>query len=199
MQNKTKCIKISVQWPYCFCYSLLANASWAATWQNQQNECARSEDSDRHVHPPSLSESSMCAHWVAKYPSVLHADSEDPDQVGRMPRLIWVLAGRTVILLVLSCRGSFNVFGHNIYWLTKETLQTFFANGSNRNVEIWYLLYSNKWIIATMLFASSIIVVYDWRFMRWRYLLKQHLLSLRLITWPILMQNVFHAFFHESC
>ena len=25
-----------------------------------------------------------------------------------------------------------------IYWLTKETLQTFFVNGSNRNVEIWY-------------------------------------------------------------
>ena len=85
-----------------------------------------------------------------------------------------------------------------LYWLTKETLQTFFANGSNRNVEMGYLLYSNKWIIATMLFASSIIVVYDWRFMRWRHLLKQHLMPLRLITWPILMQNIFHAFFHES-
>ena len=30
------------------------------------------------------------------------------DQTGRMPRLIWVFAGRTVILLVLSCRGSFD-------------------------------------------------------------------------------------------
>ena len=28
------------------------------------------------------------------------------------------------------------------------------------NVALGYLLYSNKWIIATMLFASSIIVVY---------------------------------------
>ena len=28
------------------------------------------------------------------------------DQTGRMPRLIWVLAGRTLILLVLSCRSS---------------------------------------------------------------------------------------------
>ena len=42
-----------------------------------------------------------------------------------------------------------------IYWLTKETLQAFFANGSNRNVEMGYLLYLNKWIIATKLFASS--------------------------------------------
>ena len=29
------------------------------------------------------------------------------DQTGRMPRLIWVFAGRTLILLVLSCRGSY--------------------------------------------------------------------------------------------
>ena len=27
---------------------------WAATWQNQQNECAPSEDSDQLGHPPSL-------------------------------------------------------------------------------------------------------------------------------------------------
>ena len=44
--------------------------------------------------------------WAAKDPSFLHADSEDSDQTVRMPRLIWVFAGRTVILLVLSCRGS---------------------------------------------------------------------------------------------
>ena len=33
--------------------------------------------------------------------------SEDYDQTGRMLRLIWVFAGRTVILLVLSQGGSF--------------------------------------------------------------------------------------------
>ena len=31
------------------------------------------------------------------------------DQTGQMPRLISVFAGRTHILLVLSCRGSFGV------------------------------------------------------------------------------------------
>ena len=51
-------------------------------------------------------QSSLCAYWVAKDPSCLHADSKDSDQTGRMPRLIWVFAGRTLILLVLSCRGS---------------------------------------------------------------------------------------------
>ena len=41
------------------------------------------------------SESSQCAQWVAKDPSFLHADSEDSDQTGRIPRLIWVFAGRS--------------------------------------------------------------------------------------------------------
>ena len=39
-------------------------------------------------------------------PSFLHVDSEDSDQIGQMPRLIWVFAGRTLILLVLSWGGS---------------------------------------------------------------------------------------------
>ena len=55
---------------------------------------------------PVWSESSLCAQWVAKDPGFLHADREDSDQTGRMPRLIWVFAGRTVILLVLSWGGS---------------------------------------------------------------------------------------------
>ena len=56
---------------------------------------------------PVWSESSLCVQWTAKDPRFLHADSEDCDQTGRMPRLIWVFAKRTLSLLVLSCRGSF--------------------------------------------------------------------------------------------
>ena len=62
---------------------------------------------------PVWSESSMCAQWVAKDPRFLHADNEDSDQTGRMPRLIWVFAGRTLILLVLSCRSSFETVVKN--------------------------------------------------------------------------------------
>ena len=47
----------------CWFFSII----WATTWQNQQNECAPSEDSDQPGHPQ----------WVAKDPSFLHADSED--------------------------------------------------------------------------------------------------------------------------
>ena len=57
------------------------------------------------IHPV-WSESSLRAQWVAKDPRFLHAHSEDSDQTGQMPRLIWVFAGSTLILLVLSCHGS---------------------------------------------------------------------------------------------
>ena len=44
---------------------------------------------------PVWSESSLCAQWVAKDPSFLHAESEDSNQTWRMLRLIWVFAGCT--------------------------------------------------------------------------------------------------------
>ena len=57
--------------------------------------CSPSEDSDQPDQ--SLRCPSLATHW---------AHSEDSDQTGQMPRLIWVFAGRTVILLVLSWGGS---------------------------------------------------------------------------------------------
>ena len=56
---------------------------------------------------PVWSESSLCAQRVAKDTSILHTDSEDSDQTGQMPRLIWVFLGHTVILLILSWGSSF--------------------------------------------------------------------------------------------
>ena len=56
---------------------------------------------------PVWSESSLSA-WRNIGSLVTHwAHSEDSDQTGRMPRLIWAFAGRTATLSVLSCRGSF--------------------------------------------------------------------------------------------
>ena len=49
--------------------------------------CTPSEDSDQAGHPPSLIRVFACAQWVAKGPSFHHADSEDSDKTGRMPRL----------------------------------------------------------------------------------------------------------------
>ena len=47
------------------------NSMWAATWQNQQNECAPSEDSDQPGHPPSLIKVfavRIMKAWVLSYP-----------------------------------------------------------------------------------------------------------------------------------
>ena len=78
---------------------------WAATWQNQQNECgpAKTQISLGWSAPLLFAWrklGSLATHW---------AHGEDSDQTGWMPRLIWVFAGRTLILLVLSCRGSMNL------------------------------------------------------------------------------------------
>ena len=57
---------------------------------------------------PVWSESSLCAEWVGKGPSFFHVNNEDSDQTGLGGCPGWaVFAGRTLILLVLSCLGSF--------------------------------------------------------------------------------------------
>ena len=72
---------------------------WATLWQDQQCGCALC--AQRRFRSAWASAwrklGSLTTHW---------AHSEDSDQTGRMPRLIWVFTGRTVILLVLSWGGS---------------------------------------------------------------------------------------------
>ena len=68
---------------------------------------------------------SLATHW---------AHREDSDQTGRMPRLIWVFAGRTLILLVLSCRGSFVIS----FILTVQPMSSF--QGNNQDNEEQYIL-----------------------------------------------------------
>ena len=63
---------------------------------------------------------SLATHW---------AHSEDSDQTGRMTRLIWVFAGRTAALLVLSCRGSYAKFithlDYNTYIIFSKKIASF--------------------------------------------------------------------------
>ena len=53
------------------------------------------------------SESSLSALRKLGSLPIHYAHSDNSDQTGRMPRLIWVFAGCTVTLLILSCRGSY--------------------------------------------------------------------------------------------
>ena len=57
--------------------------------------CAQRRPRSAWAYRTVWSESLLCTQWVAKDPSFIHADSEDSDQTGQMPRLIWVFAGRT--------------------------------------------------------------------------------------------------------
>ena len=59
---------------------------------------------------PVWSESSLCAYWVANDPSFLHADSEDSDQTGRMPRLIWVRWTHTNFVGFVMSRLNYALF-----------------------------------------------------------------------------------------
>ena len=51
---------------------------------NKMTVCPAETKISLGIRPESL----LCAQWVAKDPSFLHADSEDSDQTGRVPRLI---------------------------------------------------------------------------------------------------------------
>ena len=89
-------------------YTTVRFMFWAASWQNQQNSMCAQWRFRSALASAQSDQSLRCAlsgQWVAKDPSCLYTGSEDSDQTGRMPRLIWLFAGRTVILLVLS-RGS---------------------------------------------------------------------------------------------
>ena len=82
---------------------------WATSWQNQQNGiCAQrrlrsaraSAQSDQRLR---------CLHDESLGPSLPIEQTVKTDQTGRMPRLTWVFAGRTVILVVLLSDGSYCV------------------------------------------------------------------------------------------
>ena len=65
---------------------------WSATWQNQQNKCAPSEDSDQPGHPPSLISVFAVRMKKALVLTVLPTKGT---------------AKSLIILFVLSCRGSY--------------------------------------------------------------------------------------------
>ena len=127
------CIRIVFNIFYCFNYNsfrkLFVEIKWAASWQNQQNDCASSEDSDQPGHPPRLvivvavgihpvwSESSLCAQWVAKDPSFLLADSKDT-WAGRTCHFVgfvtrWLKCQFHVIIWATSWENLFMPYANN--------------------------------------------------------------------------------------
>ena len=75
--------------------------NWAASWQHVRPAKTQISLGIR----PVWSESSLFACRKLGSLATHLTNSEDSDQTGRMPRLIWVFAGRKLTMLVLSCRG----------------------------------------------------------------------------------------------
>ena len=100
---------------------------------------------------PVWSESSLSA-WRILGPLATHwAHSKDSDQIGRMPRLIWVFAGRTLILLVLSSRGSFVLKWKKVSF---SSLQRFFLLSRHRLVKNWQQCSKLQWVSHRIAFTE---------------------------------------------
>ena len=77
LQDKTGCIQFTGT-------LLLYDLSHLMTKQTKWSVCPAKTQINLAIRPV-WSESLLCAQWVAKDPSFLHADSENSDQTGQMP------------------------------------------------------------------------------------------------------------------
>ena len=68
--------------------------------------------------------------------AIYWAHSEDSDQTVWMPRLIWVFAGRTLTLLVLSCGGS----NYNLQLLTCRIIWAPSSEFVSSSIPSWQIL-----------------------------------------------------------
>ena len=99
-----------------------------------QSDCAPSEDSDQPGHPPSLIRVfavRMKKAWVLSYPL-----SAQRRLRSVWAYAIWVFAGRTLILLVLSSHGSFTgVFDLFFFYLQPVLSNILNANGLGHSLK----------------------------------------------------------------
>ena len=101
-------------------------------WRNKQNYhqrpslpvplpvCPAKTQISLGIHPV-WSESSLSAHWAVKVSRFLHADSEDSDQKGRMPSLIWVFTGLIGHFVGFIMLQLFLIFWNSLTVFEKET------------------------------------------------------------------------------
>ena len=107
------CVCVCMRVCVCVCYDLCIGFSIQPVFLVKLSRLM-TKPTKWHVRPaktqislgirPVWSESSLYAQWVDKDLSFLHADSEDSDQTGRLPRLIWVFAGCTCHFVVFVMR-----------------------------------------------------------------------------------------------
>ena len=108
---------------------------WAATWQNQQNECAPSEDSDQPGHPPILI-SLCCPHEESLGPKLpIKRTAKTLTRLGRCPG--WSESSLGAHLFCWFC----HVVAHFIF--------------SGYNVSIWYNKWATSWQNLLLPYANN--------------------------------------------
>ena len=106
---------VLIGWQYAYCVYMYVTPR--STKKNKfSNEPTHDKANKMNVRPaktqislgirPVWSESSLSAWRNVGFLATHWVHSEDTDQTGRMPRLIWVKTGRTLILFVLTCPCS---------------------------------------------------------------------------------------------
>ena len=88
---------------------------------------------------PVWSESSLCAQWVAQDPRFLHANSEDFDQTGQMPRLISVFTERTCPFCWFCHKAAHVSFPeHFNRWIVAHNLHSCYFSNLYCFLFIWF-------------------------------------------------------------
>ena len=108
---------------------------------------------------PVWSESSLCAQWVAKDPSFLHADSEYSDQTWWMPRLIWVFAWRTGHFVGFLMRWLMYV----VIYIHRNILLTNIKKKKKNSMAWW------KWIFRACIWKVLLATAKLFRFRGFRF------------------------------
>ena len=122
---------------------------WAAKWQNQQNECAPSNDSDQPGHPPSLIRVitvRMKKAWVLSYP------------LSAQQRLWSDWANALADLSLCWAHSQFCWFCHVVAHIYMNF--THFVTTQDNFKQMSVLGISRKWIIK--MFKLSLHMTYTW-------------------------------------
>ena len=147
-------------WAYCV-------HIWASAWQTLQNGmCAQ-----RRLRSAWASaQSDQSLRWalneytVAKDQNFPHADSEDTDQTGWMPRLIWIFTGRTCHFVGFAMRGLISkTFFSEHTWTRKAQIS---VRIWQRNLDLYLLpfcCYTYSLVQQTMFTGNPFYLSYNVR------------------------------------
>ena len=105
MSNVKECVSLISSYILCYMSRDMTKPTMWVCDQRRLRSAWASAQSDQSSLSAWRNIGALAKHW---------AHSGDSDKTGRMPRLMWVFAGCTLILLVLWRRGSYYYIQHTV-------------------------------------------------------------------------------------